>query len=46
MAFGLMEEDTRSIIVGAVVGIGASLLALSIIGGVGWILVQGLGFIF
>jgi hypothetical protein len=46
MAFGLMEEDTRSILVGAVVGIGASILALSIIGGVGWILVQGLGFIF
>lgn len=46
MAFGLMEEDTRSILVGAVVGVGASLLALSIIGGVGWVLVQGLGFIF
>lgn len=46
MAFGLMEEDTRSILAGAVVGIGASILALSIIGGVGWVLVQGLGFLF
>jgi hypothetical protein len=46
MAFGLMEEDTRSIVVGAVVGIGASILALSIIGGVGWVLVKGLGFLF
>jgi hypothetical protein len=46
MAFGLMEEDTRSIIGGAVVGVGASILALSIIGGFGWVLAQGLAFIF
>jgi hypothetical protein len=46
MAFGLMEEDSGSIIGGAVVGIGASILALSIIGGVGWVLLQGLSFIF
>ncbi len=46
MAFGLMEEDTRSIAFGAVVGVGASVLALSIIGGFFWVLVQGLGFIF
>lgn len=41
-----MEEDTRSVIAGAVVGVGASILALSIIGGVGWVLVQGLGVFF
>ncbi len=46
MAFGLMEEDSGSIIGGAVVGIGASILALSIIGGVGWVLLQGLSFFF
>lgn len=46
MAFGLMEEDTRSIIGGAVVGVGASILALSIIGGVGWVLAQGLAVFF
>ncbi len=46
MAFGLMEEDTRSIIAGAIVGIGASILALSIIGGVGWVLARGLAFFF
>ncbi len=46
MAFGLMEEDTRSIIGGAVVGVGASILALSIIGGFGWVLAQGLDFLF
>lgn len=46
MAFGLMEEDSGSIIAGAVVGVGASILALSIIGGVGWVLVQGLSFLF
>lgn len=46
MAFGLMEEDTRSILFGAVVGVGATLLALSIIGGVGWVLLQGLSVFF
>jgi len=46
MAFGLMEADTRSIVAGAAVGVGASFLALSIIGGVGWVLVQGLSFFF
>jgi hypothetical protein len=46
MAFGLMEDDTRSILVGAIVGVGATILALSVIGGVGWVLVQGLAFIF
>jgi len=46
MAFGLMEQDTRLILAGAVVGVGASVLALSIIGGFGWILAQGLGVIF
>jgi hypothetical protein len=46
MAFGLMEEDTRSILAGAVVGVGATILALSIIGGVGWVLARGLAFLF
>lgn len=46
MAFGLMEEDSWSIIVGGIVGIGAAILALSIIGGVGWVLLQGLAFLF
>jgi hypothetical protein len=46
MAFGLMQEDTRLILAGAVVGVGASVLALSILGGFGWILAPGLGVIF
>lgn len=46
MAFGLIEEDTGSIVAGAIVGIGATLLALSIIGGVGWVLGQGLAVFF
>jgi hypothetical protein len=46
MAFGLMEEDTLSILGGAVVGVGATILALSIIGGFGWVLAQGLAFFF
>jgi len=46
MAFGLMEEDTRSIIAGAIVGVGGAILALSIIGGFGWVLAKGLAFLF
>ena len=46
MAFGLMEKDTRSIIAGAIVGVGGAILALSIIGGFGWVLAKGLAFLF
>ena len=46
MAMGLLEEDSRAVVVGAVVGIGATLLALSIIGGLFWVVVKAIGFAF
>lgn len=46
MAMGLLEEDGLAIAVGAVVGVGASVLALSIIGGVCWMLIQAIGLAF
>ena len=36
LAMGLMEEDTVAIAAGAVAGIAASVLSLSIVGGLGW----------
>lgn len=46
MAIGLIEEDTLTISVGIVVGLLAAALALSIIGGFGWLLVAGWQFMF
>ncbi|MBU8543763.1 MULTISPECIES: exopolysaccharide biosynthesis protein [Roseomonadaceae] len=46
MAIGLMEEDTRTILAGAVFGICGTLLALSIIGSVGWMLMAGFTWLF
>lgn len=46
MAMGLLEEDSRAVAVGAVLGIGASLLALSIMGGLFWVVVKAIGFAF
>ncbi|MBU8538498.1 exopolysaccharide biosynthesis protein [Falsiroseomonas tokyonensis] len=41
MAMGLMEEDSRTILGGAAFGIIASIIGLSIIGSVGWMLAAG-----
>lgn len=46
MAMGLLEEDSRAVAVGAVVGVGASVLALSIIAGVCWVALQAIGLAF
>ena len=46
MAIGLMEEDTATILAGAAFGVFATLLALSIMGGVWWVMAQALGFLF
>ncbi|MDW8444950.1 MAG: exopolysaccharide biosynthesis protein [Acetobacteraceae bacterium] len=45
MAMGLIEEDSRAIAVGALVGVFATALAFAIIGGVFWVLVQAIGFV-
>lgn len=42
MAIGMMEEDSLTIVAGALVGIGAAILGLSIIGAVWWVLLQAL----
>lgn len=44
MAMGLLEEDSRAVVAGAVVGVGASVLALSIIAGVCWVALKAIGF--
>lgn len=41
MAIGMMEEDTVTMVAGAIFGIFATLLCVSIIGSVGWMLVTG-----
>ncbi|MFN6954919.1 MAG: exopolysaccharide biosynthesis protein [Acetobacteraceae bacterium] len=46
IAIGLIEEDTLTILAGIVVGIFATVLALSIMGGFWWLLVAGWQFIF
>jgi len=46
MAIGVMEEDSLTIIAGALVGIGATLLSLSIFGAVWWMLAQALQWMF
>ncbi|MBB3898886.1 exopolysaccharide biosynthesis protein [Roseococcus suduntuyensis] len=46
MAMGMMEEDTFTILGGAMFGIAGIALALSIIGSVGWMLMAGFGWMF
>ena len=46
MAVGLIEEDTVTILSGAVVGVLASILGLSIIGSVFRVLVAGFNWLF
>ena len=46
MAIGLMEEDTRTILAGALFGVFSVFLGLSIIGSVGWVLAAGLAWLF
>ncbi|WP_237213800.1 exopolysaccharide biosynthesis protein [Falsiroseomonas oryziterrae] len=46
MAIGVMEEDTVTIIAGALFGVFASFLGLSIIGTLFWVLVAGFNWLF
>jgi hypothetical protein len=46
MAIGLMEEDTRTILAGAAFGVFGTVLGLSIIGSVGWMLLAGFAWLF
>jgi hypothetical protein len=46
MAIGLMEEDSVTIVGGALFGIFAACLGLSIIGSVGWMLMAGFSWLF
>jgi hypothetical protein len=46
MAIGLIEEDTLTIVAGMVFGIVATVLALSIIGGVWWLVLSAVQFVF
>lgn len=46
MAIGLMEKDTRTILLGALFGLFGTLLAMSIIGSVGWMLMAGFNWLF
>ena len=46
IAIGLIEEDTLTIVAGIVIGLAATALALSIIGGFGWLVVAGWQFMF
>lgn len=46
IAIGLIEEDTLTILAGILVGLVASVLALSIMGGFWWLLVAGWQFLF
>lgn len=43
MAIGFMERDSRTILAGAIFGLGASILAVAIIAGTVWAAAQGLG---
>jgi len=45
MAIGLIEEDSRAIVVGALMGVVATALAFAIIGGLFWALVQAIGLV-
>ncbi|HEV7264339.1 MAG TPA: exopolysaccharide biosynthesis protein [Falsiroseomonas sp.] len=46
MAIGLMEEDSLTIVGGALFGIAAAIFGLSIIGSVGWMLMAGFNWLF
>ncbi|NKE46517.1 exopolysaccharide biosynthesis protein [Roseomonas frigidaquae] len=46
MAIGLMEEDTRTILGGALFGVFSIFVGLSIIGSVGWMLAAGFAWLF
>lgn len=46
MAIGMMEEDTRTIIGGALFGIVGIIIGLSIIGSVGWMMAAGFNWMF
>lgn len=46
MAIGLIEEDTLTVLAGMVVGVFGTVLALSVIGGVGWLAIAGLQALF
>ncbi len=45
MAMGLLEEDSRAIVVGALVGLFATALSFAIIGGLFWVVVRAIGFV-
>ncbi len=46
MAIGLMEEDSVTILGGALFGVVAAVIGLSVIGSVGWILMAGFNWLF
>jgi hypothetical protein len=46
MAMGLLEEDSRAVIAGAVVGLFATTLSFVIIGGVFWVALRAIGLMF
>jgi hypothetical protein len=46
MAMGLLEEDSRAVIAGAVVGLFATTLTFVIIGGVFWVALRAIGLMF
>ena len=46
MAMGLLEEDSRAVMVGAVVGLFASALTFTIIGGLFWMALRAIGLMF
>lgn len=46
MAMGLIEEDSRAIAVGAVVGLFATALAFAIVGGLFWVMLRAIGLVF
>lgn len=46
MAMGLLEEDTRAVVAGAVVGLFATALTFFIIGGLFWVALRAIGLVF
>jgi hypothetical protein len=46
MAMGLLEEDTRAVVAGAVVGLFATAVSIFIIGGLFWVALRAIGLVF
>lgn len=46
MAMGLLEEDSRAVVAGALVGLFASALTFTIIGGLFWVALRAIGLVF